>query len=119
MDELPVSGEPLRARIHELGLNLSIVADRLGIRPQAVQRWAAGTGKPSAKYIPALAKVLQLELETEADNERLVRVEQAVSQLQGDVREIAELLRQLVRQQLDAAAVEPATPVERRRPKSR
>jgi transcriptional regulator with XRE-family HTH domain len=119
MEDLPLSGEPLRARIKEVGLNLSMVADALGIRPQAVQRWASGNGLPSAKYIPQLAKLLQLELETDADNERLMRVEDAISQLQGDVTEIAALLRQLVRQQLDAAAAEPATPTVQRRKKSR
>lgn len=118
-DDLPISGDALRARLREVGMNMSELADALGIRPQAVHKWVSGRSRPSAKYMPKMLELLQLEVETRSDNERLEAVEHELSQLRDQVADVARLLEQLVRQQTDAAGVGSASPVEQARPRSR
>jgi transcriptional regulator with XRE-family HTH domain len=119
MEDLPLSGEPLRARLREVGLNMSTLADALGIRPQAVHKWVNGGSSPSAKYIPQLLELLHLQLDTVADNERLARLEQDVSRLRDEVRDVTELLRRLGNQQLGADVAPTATPTDSTRRRSR
>ena len=117
-EDLPLSGEPLRARLKQLGLTQADLADQLDIRPQAVSRWVAGLNYPAAKHIQQLVDILQLEVETRSDNERLDRLEQAVSRLADALVEQKEQLAQLIRQ-TEAAAIGSATPSEQGRRGSR
>ncbi len=48
----------IRWRIRELGLSQTAIADRFGIRPQAVSQWASGSTKPEAAKLDLLARLL-------------------------------------------------------------
>jgi len=118
IEELPLRGEPLRARLRELGMTQTDLADALDIRPQSVQHWVNGRTGPNSRLVPKVIEVLQLEVESRSDNERLVSLEVAVSQLRAEVADVTALLAQLVRQQTDAVEAEHATPVAKGRRRS-
>ena len=119
IEDLPLSGEPLRARLKQVGLTQADLADQLSIRPQAVSRWVAGLNYPATKHVQQMIEILQLEVETRTDNERLEQLERTVSRLADRLHEQAELLAQLVAQQEAHDLSSTATASERGRRGSR
>lgn len=102
MEELPLRGEPLRARLKELGMTQTDLADALDIRPQSVQHWVSGRTGPNSRMVPKLIEALQLEVDRSASAEQLDRVEDEVSQLREAVVALTARLEQLASQLLDA-----------------
>lgn len=51
-------GERIRSARERLGISQSDVARRLGIRPQSVQAWEAGSTSPRRNHIPGLCDIL-------------------------------------------------------------
>lgn len=109
MEELPLRGEPLRARLKELGMTQTDLADALGIRPQSVQHWVTGRTGPNSRMIPKVIEVLQLELESRSDNERLTTLEGTISRLLETVVALVERVDRLADRLPDADADTPAT----------
>ncbi|NDE02698.1 MAG: XRE family transcriptional regulator [Gammaproteobacteria bacterium] len=102
LEELPLRGEPLRARLRELGMTQTDLADALGIRPQSVQHWVTGRTGPNSRMVPKLIGILKLDVDQSASKEQLDRVEDEVSQLREAVVALTQRLEQLAGQLLEA-----------------
>jgi len=109
MEELPLRGEPLRARLKELGMTQTDLADALGIRPQSVQHWVTGRTGPNSRMVPKVIEVLGLELDSRSDNERLAALEGTISRLLETVVALVERVDRLADRLPDADADMPAT----------
>ena len=109
LEELPLRGEPLRARLKELGMTQTDLADALGIRPQSVQHWVTGRTGPNSRMIPKVIEVLQLEVERSSNSEQLDRLEDEVSRLREAVLALTVRLEQMADQLLDAVQGTDAT----------
>lgn len=92
----------MRARLKELGMTQTDLADVLNIRPQSVQHWVTGRSGPNSRMIPKVMKALQLEVDRSANTEQLDRVENEVTQLREAVVALTVRLEQLASQLLDA-----------------
>lgn len=121
---LPLSGAALQARRIELGLTQRQIADACGITAAAVGAWETRGGQPRAQHIPALLKILKIDVDTpERVQERLVSEvsdlrrqvgehEQELSQLRADVAALGQRLRMALAEpngpEIEASPVEPA-----------
>ena len=55
-------GESIKKRREELKLSQECVADRLGVRRQAVSKWETGQSEPTASNLIQLADILEISL---------------------------------------------------------
>ena len=106
-NDLPTSGEALRARIYECGYNMSTFAKAVDVTPSAVHKWVRD-GYPAGRHLARVLELLHPELRPPDDNERLEALENEVMKLRADVLDIAELLRRLVDRQLGVDESGPA-----------
>jgi transcriptional regulator with XRE-family HTH domain len=112
MEDLPLRGDALRARLKQLGMTQTDLSDALGIRPQSVQHWVAGRTGPNSHLLPKVIEALQLELETSPVDQRLTELGDEVSRLRDLVTALAERVDRLSDQRTganeDVPAIRPA-----------
>lgn len=109
MEDFPLRGDALRARLKELGMTQTDLAIGLGISTQAVQHWVAGRSGPSSGLVPKVIEMLQLEVETSPVDQRLNKLSDEVNQLRDAVVALAQQVERLTVRQTGAAAADPAT----------
>jgi transcriptional regulator with XRE-family HTH domain len=68
--DYPQIGEQLRARRHELGLSLRVLADRLGVSPSLISQIERGRANPSVSTLYALVAELDVSLDELLFNDR-------------------------------------------------
>jgi len=76
--------ETIRMHRHDLGLTQQQMAERLGVSSAAVSKWELGASYPDVTLLPALARVLKIDLNTLMSFER-----------EPDRKEITDLLMQV------------------------
>ena len=105
-------GDELAARMREKGLTPLAIAERLDIDRSTVTRWIQGLSMPSVDKIPALAEMLDVEpaefvrlmgprvpIRNDALGRRVTRLEVLVEELTTQLREVAQLLEDRLREQ--------------------
>lgn len=106
-EDLPISGDALKRRRLELGLTQRMIAEALGISSASVTQWETGRSAPSMANINRLLEVLQINVDTRTNDQRVTDLEAKMLQVQQTVAQLAEQLLQQTQAVADLAAAMP------------
>ena len=106
-EDLPISGDALKRRRLELGLTQRMIAEALGISSASVTQWETGRSAPSMANINRLLEVLQINVDTRTNDQRVTDLEAKMLQVQQTVAQLADQLLQQTQAVADLAAAMP------------